>query len=80
MAADLADFLTTNEEDLDAALETYGYTREQAAMDFWLTRNGHGAGFWDHDLGAIGQRLTANAKAYGEAYLYLGRFGHIYHS
>lgn len=26
------------------------YTLEQAAHDFWLTRNGHGAGFWDRQF------------------------------
>src|SRR4051812_9631888 len=24
-----------------------GWTDERAGHDFWLTRNGHGAGFWD---------------------------------
>ena len=24
-----------------------GYDEEQAGHDYWLTRNGHGAGFWD---------------------------------
>ena len=39
----------------------------QAAHDFWLTRNGHGAGFWDRDLpGDLGERLTAACKAFGE--------------
>jgi len=26
------------------------WTDEQIGHDFWLTRNGHGAGFWDRDL------------------------------
>ncbi len=26
--------------------------------DFWLTRNGHGAGFWDGDYGSYGDLLT----------------------
>lgn len=40
--------------------------------DFWLTRNGHGAGFWDRELGALGDRLTALAKTFGQTDIYLG--------
>ena len=38
---------------------------ELAGHDFAITRNGHGAGFWDRGLGAIGDTLTDEAKAYG---------------
>ncbi len=32
--------------------EYYGkFNAEMAGHDFWLTRNGHGAGFWDRGLG-----------------------------
>ena len=41
------------------------YLAEQAGHDFWLTRNGHGAGFWDRGLGALGETLTKWAKAAG---------------
>jgi hypothetical protein len=44
---------------------------EQFAHDFWLTRNGHGAGFWDRGLGEIGDILTKAAKTFGECNLYL---------
>lgn len=37
----------------------------QAGHDFWLTRNGHGAGFWDRGLGELGDRLTEASKAAG---------------
>lgn len=40
---------------------------ERAGHDFWLTRNGHGAGFWDRGLGALGERLSEAAKVYGSA-------------
>lgn len=36
-----------------------------AGHDFWLTRNGHGAGFWDRGMGALGDALTVAAKGYG---------------
>lgn len=45
---------------------------EQAGHDFWLTRNRHGAGFWDRGLGAVGDQLTAFARPYGECDLYIG--------
>ncbi len=38
----------------------------QAGHDFWLTRNGHGAGFWDRGLGKTGDKLTKLCKLYGE--------------
>lgn len=38
---------------------------EYAGHDFWLTRNGHGAGFWDRGLGEVGNKLTQAAKVYG---------------
>ena len=33
--------------------------------DFYLTRNRHGAGFWDRGYGPIGRTLTQAAHAYG---------------
>jgi hypothetical protein len=39
---------------------------EQMGHDFWLTRNRHGAGFWDRGLGELGNRLTDLAHGYGE--------------
>src|SRR5687767_14180399 len=38
-----------------------GDTRK-GGHDFWLTRNGHGAGFWDGDWPEHGDTLTAIAK------------------
>lgn len=51
---------------------------EQIGHDFWLTRNGHGAGFWDRDLGESGEKLTEKARVYGEVYLYIGDDGLVY--
>jgi hypothetical protein len=42
------------------------YGPDQAGHDFYLTRNGHGAGFWDRGLGVLGDILTAGSKPYGE--------------
>lgn len=47
--------------------------------DFWLTRNGHGAGFWDGDYPEeMGEHLTEASHAYGEVNLYVGDDGKIY--
>jgi hypothetical protein len=52
---------------------------EEAGHDFWLTRNGHGAGFWDGDWPeASGKRLTDAAHAFGEFDLYVGDDGQIH--
>jgi hypothetical protein len=48
-----------------------GLTPEQVGHDFMLTRNGHGAGFWDRGLGAVGDRLSEGARPYGEFMLYV---------
>lgn len=48
-------------------------------QDFWLTRNGHGAGFWDGDWDEPeATRLTNAAEAFGEVDLYVGEDGMIY--
>jgi hypothetical protein len=45
--------------------------------DFWLTRNGHGAGFWDRGLGELGDFLTKMSKPFGEATLYVSDDGEV---
>jgi hypothetical protein len=48
-----------------------GWDDSQAGHDFWLTRNHHGAGFWDRDMGTKAQRdkLTEVAHSFGECNL-----------
>ena len=80
MEADCRDFLEGH-ADLLAEYEEAGRTMEQAGHDFWLTRNGHGAGFWDRGLpGDLGDRLTAASEVYGSVDLYAGDDGMIYGS
>lgn len=43
----------------------------QAGHDFWLTRCGHGAGFWGRGNGAIGDRLTELCEQFGNIDLYI---------
>jgi len=59
------------------------YDASNAGHDFWLTRNGHGAGFWDRGFGGlrtdtIGGRLSRDAKTFGCCDLYLGDDGKVY--
>lgn len=68
--ADCAAFQRDNARDLA------GLDESQAGHDFWLTRNGHGAGFWDRGLGARGDRLSKASKAYGSCDLMVND-GHI---
>lgn len=72
-----------------AASELRGYTDEQAGRDFWLTRNGHGAGFWGRDelenFGAeigpsLGDRLSGHARSFGAVDMYRGDDSQIYFS
>ncbi len=42
-----------------------------AGHDFWLTRNGHGTGFWDRNMGETGERLSLLASSFGEFYVYV---------
>jgi hypothetical protein len=52
---------------------------ERAGHDFWLTRCGHGAGFWDGDWAEPwAEILTQGSKSYGEFDTYAGDDGRIY--
>lgn len=71
---DLQSFYTHESSSWQAA----GMSDEQAGHDFALTRNGHGAGFWDRGLGSVGDELTKACKPYGPCEPYLGDDGRIY--
>lgn len=71
-----------NEGLLEPYLEEFDMT--DLAHDFWLTRNGHGAGFWDRSYsndseeGDLGDKLTKVAKEYKGQDWYAGDDGKIY--
>lgn len=73
MAEDCRQFQADNEADLSKARST-----DYNGHDFWLTRNGHGVGFWDRDLGDVGERLTDASEAWGTFDLYVGDDGQIW--
>ena len=65
--------------DLDNELLVDDDATEMAAHDFWLTRNGHGAGFWDGDWSDESEdKLTKLAESLGEQWPYVGDDGLIY--
>lgn len=78
MKQDCERFRTENDQLLQQAIEQDNASWGIIARDFWLTRNRHGAGFWDGDYPATGDALTEAAHAFGEAALYIGDDGRIY--
>lgn len=73
MRKDLDSFIEYCEANVSETFLAYQKLQEpeQFAHDFWLTRNGHGAGFWDRGLGEIGNILTKATETFGECDLYL---------
>jgi hypothetical protein len=62
-------------EDLDPST----FDASDLGHDLWLTRNGHGAGFWDGDYGEdVGEKLSNIAHDMGEVNWYAGDDGMIY--
>lgn len=85
MLADCSAFYAANADTL-AACEDHAacYFKEhgldaRAGHDFWLTRCGHGAGFWDGDWPEPqATALDESAKLFGNVDLYIGDDGKIY--
>ena len=79
MESECETFRRENAALLSAAYEK-GYSEAWAGHDFWLTRNGHGAGFWGRDelSGTLGEALSEAARRSGQRDLYLGDDGAIY--
>ena len=46
-------------------IEKDGNDDYRGGHDFWLTREGHGAGFWDGDWPTNGDMLSEHAETYG---------------
>ena len=70
---DIISFVETSKNLLDTLNE------EQIGHDFWLTRNGHGCGFFDRGYHKnVSDYLTKQCDEFGECYLYVGDDGKIY--
>lgn len=85
--ADCLAFFTANRADIDAAAGAYDLSQSDGAdtgydfagHDFALTRNGHGAGYWDGGLPReLGDRLTVAAEQAGECCPYIGDDGEVH--
>jgi len=75
MEQDAEDFFAKAE---DLLAQTGVEDPRQHGYDFWLTRNGHGVGFWDRGYGEVGDKLTALADKYGSSDMYKGDDGKAY--
>lgn len=68
--AECESFVRYNADDLAFIMREHGATAAQIGHDFLLTRDGHGAGFWDRGYGAAGDRLTEACRPYGDSEFY----------
>lgn len=82
MAAECKEFQEANRTLLDEARDDCHRPDDYLGHDFWLTRNGHGAGFWDRkELGeTLGRALTDASKKAGGRSLYVSDAGKIEHT
>lgn len=72
MVADAEKFQKTHWDEISGDLGRAGH-------DFWLTRNGHGAGFWDGDWpDPIGDVLTKASEKFGNQHMYVGDDGKLH--
>jgi hypothetical protein len=74
MRLDCRAFFKANAADL-AAYEKAGRDMQHAGHDFYLSREGHGTGFWDRGMGDLGKRLheaARNAGPAGDPWLHRG--------
>lgn len=75
--ADCRSFMVSHGELISQAVAVYGL--DSVAHDLALTRNRHGAGFWDGDLPEVlGQQLTSVCETMGGCTPYRGDDGLIY--
>ena len=72
------DFVTQVYELLEKEGDSDYVSDGMLGHDFWLTRCGHGAGFWDGDWGSLGDALTEISKVYGNIDLMPCDDGKIY--
>ena len=50
---------------------------QRAGHDLWLTRNGHGTGFWDRSMGEVGEKLAKAASNLSQSYVYVSDDGFL---
>ena len=73
---DIKQFVSLAGQSVDYAVGENGY--EQLGHDFWLSRNGHGAGFFDHSYDDDEEKaLMDAAPKLGEIYIYINDNGKL---
>lgn len=60
------------ESHYDLLKSLYGTRLSSHGYDFWMNRNGYGVGFWCRGYGAVGDKLSNAADAFGVCDLYVG--------
>lgn len=75
---DCLKFYEANKDLIERAIESTGHSEARLGHDFWLTRNHHGAGFWDGRWGELGDALDAACEEFGDCELYTGDDNLIY--
>lgn len=76
---DIQSFIDKADRLIVEAIKVDNYDLDNIGHDLWLTRVGHGAGFWDGDLPEeLGQRLTDISQSMGNVDLYVGDDGYLY--
>ena len=77
LAEDCVEFLSESLSEIGPELLDH-WSLPSLAYDFWLTRNGHGAGFWDRTDRPHWEVLDRIAKRYGTQDIYRGDDGRLY--
>ncbi|MBK6587884.1 MAG: hypothetical protein IPG22_06170 [Acidobacteria bacterium] len=65
-----ADLGLLSELEKELARQNRAFSWDSFGIDFWLSRNGHGAGFFDRGLNEVGDKLQAAAGTFGNTYIY----------
>lgn len=79
MHRDCRYFMIMNEDDIVSSDLQHGRDLSDCGHDYWLTRAGHGTGFWDRGMSDIGTRLATFSCGMGEMSLYIGDDSKIHH-
>lgn len=78
MREDCRKFATDNASIFAACIGQGKCDWSLAGHDYWLTRNGHGCGFWDGDWPKEAGEALSKACRYHEVDLYVGDDGKVY--
>lgn len=67
----VTDFVNYVESIHPGLIALLNLTADDIGHNFWLSRQGHGTGFWDRGWGEVGDTLHAAAKTFGKVYIYV---------